>query len=518
MENRLKVFARSIWNAMWRILGSDKLWLLVILSTVFIHRLPYSTYVVIDWDESVAATVAQRMIAGDVVYRDIWDHRGPLYYFALIPEIMLFGNSIIAFRLYATACVLASMLLVYIISARLFEGKVRLVPVLYYGLLFMDFGGLSSNVEVFMMLAVDAAALCFMLYAQKWRHMSLSLLLCGFFSAAAFFIKPTAIFMVALAPAYIAAKKMFVRDHSLKLLLNEISWYALGWTLVAIPLIGYFTLNNAVGDFYYAFYAFNNRYVYTISPYIAFYNWVYWLNRIKTWMVVDMAIIALMLLAIPRSYSRGQKHLGVMLAAFLMLSTMATFWGRNLYGHYLLQMGLSLSLLLGYAASVVNISPKDRDTLVVVAIMAVVLTSGLPEDVREFKTRAANMREEEAYMKVSNYIVNNTTENETILVVAGEPVAYFLTQRKAPIKYFFWIHHLSKWREILDTHMGEVGNPNIQNLTLTELYENKPAFIVFQNKTAENQSPEYLIKFMEENYRVEFYYKDGVFLYRRVGS
>jgi len=115
-----------------------------------------------------------------------------------------------------------------------------------------------------------------------------------------------------------------------------------------------------------------------------------------------------------------------------------------------------------------------------------VAASVMPAFLYDYK----NYRDNELY-NVSDYIRERTTGEDKIFVVGGQPIIYFLSNRTAPTKYFFWIHHIGKWNESL---LNE--DYNLQRFNAT-----KPKYIVFDK--SRGHEVEYLEKFMNESYQNE---------------
>ena len=58
-----------------------------------IYTLPWSFAAELRDDTVVFAYIAQRMLAGDVLFRDVWDHKGPLIFMLNALGLWLGGGS-----------------------------------------------------------------------------------------------------------------------------------------------------------------------------------------------------------------------------------------------------------------------------------------------------------------------------------------------------------------------------------------------------------------------------------------
>lgn len=478
--------------------NNEWVWILFSLILIVLIRLPLTNVTVINWDESVYFTIAQDIANGGVPYKTTWDTKGPFLFFIFVPIMLLFDNNISSLRIYTTAYLLLSIFFLYLISRRLFQGFTRLVPPLVYGLFFItpDFGGLASNGELFMMLPVILALYSYIRYQQRGNIFLLFLV--GFFSSVAFFIKGTAIFSVLVFPIFIVVRSLQCESGRLVSFLKESVFYSLGVFTPFIILNYYFWTHGSLNDFYYTYFTVNNLYLAEVSFTETLTKLLYFLSRtiIVYNEVITIASMAaavyITIQLIQNKYGELEKNTLFFILTLTLLSFIGVIWGRRMYPHYYLQMGLSYSLLIAFGISTLNLNRRHIQEIIIFLIVLFMIQSPISDTISGIKDNDEYWFESAYSHEVADYIRSNTAKDETILVIGGQPIIYFLSDRRAPIKHFWWTRHQDIMQKIL----------KLKDSAAVELNKNKPKYIVFYDGTHEElvyRLP-YLEKFKDENY------------------
>lgn len=480
-------------------LDSEGLWLLLILLLVFAIRLLIINVSVIDWDESVYFTIAQDIANGGVPYKTTWDTKGPLLFFILVPVTLLFDDSIPALRVYTSLYLLLSMYFVYLLAKRLFSGFAVLIPPLVYGLMFISFGGLASNGELFMMLPVILALLTYLDYEKKERPYLL--FLSGFFSCAAFLIKATALFSAMVVPLFILYFCLFRGPRTFKSLLIRAALYAAGFLTPAIILTLYLASQGAARDFYETYFIINRKYVGEVSLLAAVIELVYylhWLILRKFEVITIASIIGTMVLLIQllrRKLSGENVSALLFILAMAVLSLVGVIWGRRMFPHYYLQMGLAYALIIGFAVYSLGLgTPVIKAAIAVIAVLFFI-QSPVTRTVAGVKSTDENYFERSSSYEAAEYIQSHSEKDETMLVIGGQPIVYFLSNRRPAIKYFWWTEHHNIMYRIL----------NLEDSVPEMLNDSKPDYIVFYDGEREEFKLhlDYIDSFIDKNYSLE---------------
>lgn len=113
----------------------------------------------LETDESNYAYIGARLLAGDRLYVDVWDHQPPGVFMLFAGAIALFGDDPLVFRWLATGFSLASLVCVFLLIRRLATSGAAACGAMLFALASSDPGtaGEGCNREIYMNAAVLAA-------------------------------------------------------------------------------------------------------------------------------------------------------------------------------------------------------------------------------------------------------------------------------------------------------------------------------------------------------------------------
>ncbi len=482
-------------------INSPNVWLFLIMLLIFALRMPVAHVSVIDWDESIYFTIAQDIANGGVLYQTSWDTKGPFLFFAFVPVILLFDESIAALRIFTTFYLLLSMFFLYLLARKFFQGFTSLIPPLVYGLFFTTpgLGGYASNGELIMMLPVILALLCYLDYEKKRGF--LFLFASGLFTAAAFFTKGTAIFSVLVIPLFIIIRNLVRGTPDFKSFFRETALYSSGVISVVLALTIYFSIHGAVHDFYYTYFVINGRYVGAVPLGDALVNLAYFIygsfvwNRDFTTLLAAASSGFILIQLISKKFGKEEKRTLLFIAALALLSLVGVLWGRRMFPHYYLQMGLPFSLLIALGISKLELDRRYIQAVIVIITAVFLIQYPITQTTRRIKNEDKEWFGADASYAVADYIKSNTTEHDSMLVIGGQPVIQFLSDRRAPIKDFWWPNHHEDLFDIL----------NLKDTVPGALAGNKPEYIAFYDGKYEGQITRigYIDEFINVNYVLE---------------
>ncbi len=488
---------------------SDKeaFWLLFFLLLIFLIRLPVLNVSVLDWDESMYWTIAQDIADGGVPYKTTWDNKGPFLFFVFVPVISLFDNSIPALRIFTTLYLLMSIYYLFILSISLIPGFGSLIAPLIFGLFFVipNFQGFASNGELFMMLPIILALLMFIEYKSK--RSLIFLFLSGLFSSLAFFTKGTATFSVMVIPIMFIYSFIVEESYDLKSFIKKLVLYTLGFLIPFLILNIYFWFNNSLSDFYYAVFTANSKYVQLISfpdgifnAYEFIYKTIFINYEILTLLGIASALY-LLITFIRGKYLKKEASTLFFLFVISILSVFGIVLGKRMYPHYYLQMALPYSLLIAYAIFRLKLERKHLKTIFIVVLVVYTVQSPL-QKVLSYKDKV-DLRQTNQYRpdhieshEIAKYIRDMTSRDEKILVLGGQPIIYFLSERKSPIKVFWWN----------DNHLETIKRiTNFEDSFLSALQKDKPTYVIYYNGEDPKQRLrfDYFGEFVNEYYWFE---------------
>jgi len=186
---------------------------------------------------------------------------------------------------------------------------------------------------------------------------------------------------------------------------------------------------------------------------------------------------------------KDERWKGILVFGLLLTLLMGVALARNTFFHYYLQMGLPLALAAGFALSKIEIRESDWTRISIVALVFLGVSAYSPYRF-DGVDRHADQEKHSTLREVAQFLEVNTHQDETIFVLTGEPIIYFLADRKAPTRYFFWLYHWGRWLEVF----------NDLGIEAEDLFPKWPQWFVYQRR--DERVPQ-LEKIMYENYELQ---------------
>jgi len=392
-------------------------------------------------DEGAYAYIAQRLPAGELPYRDSFDHKPPAIYFTYALIFRFFGESILSIRIFTLAISLLSTLLVFAIGFWFWGSGGGLLSAFLYALFSGGpyIQGTSANTETFMLLPMLLAFYLFLLGSRKNPHtkkfgVGMNLFAAGLFSGLAVMFKPVALLNFLALFMF----SFFLPESSRKEKIQKLAALLFGFLVFPLLFAAYFWLKQAGADFIYAVFTYNLAYIKgQVWSWAGFLQVSLFGNSIL-WLLAAAATLYVLL--------KDRKYENLLLVSWALLSVLGVISGKTFYGHYFIQAIPALVLLSSYALlkyfdePAINIS---RILLVIVifflSLILIVYQIGFyfstPEQITFKKYGFSNFADAR---EVARYVKASTSPEENIFVWGVEPEIYFYSQRKSASKYIYY--------------------------------------------------------------------------------
>jgi len=206
-------------------------------------------------DEAGYAYVAQGILAGEVPYRDMFDHKTPVIYYIYATIFRVFGATDFFLRFCTMLWAMATAIFVFLVGRKLLEDTGGLISAFLYAVFSSGVyvAGSMSNSENFMVLFLLIALYFFLGSKNK----PFFLVLAGVFSGLAFMTKQVAIynFLVLVGFLLIEGKKG----------LKDLLWLTVGFLVFPVAFSLYFLTQGAFSAFINCAYIFNFYYIQSFS-------------------------------------------------------------------------------------------------------------------------------------------------------------------------------------------------------------------------------------------------------------
>lgn len=310
--------------------GKALLWALAVsFAALFFCTKSSPAYPINDWaDANIYLSIGKGMAQGQVVYRDLYDHKGPLLY-ALHALCALFAQDftgVFAMEvLFGAAFLLAArrMCRQAGLSALSWAVPTALMALVYSSFSFAEGDSAEELALPLILMTMCGVTRC--LRSGEGRMKARSLVLHGFLAGCVFWIKFT---MIGLhAGLLLAVLLRHATRREWKTLLVTAGWLLAGFGLSTLPWVLYFGLNGAIGDWLKT-YLYDNLFLYggggSVKAMLQS-GWS-WFNR-------NLRYAPLILLTLGLSLRRREWSTA---AIWLMaeLGALATFIGGKSYIYY----------------------------------------------------------------------------------------------------------------------------------------------------------------------------------------
>jgi hypothetical protein len=443
-------------------------------------------------DQGLYAYVGDRILHGELAYRDAWDQKPPgIHYVYAALRAISSRDGIVPAADLASAAITAALL--WILGARLGGPAAgALAAILFLALSdpgFARYGGvrIRAQCETFIALGVTAA-----IVLVTGRRSAARLLAAGVLLGAVFALKYNAgVFaLVVLAAAALTAG----------LRVKDAAWLALGSLVVPAALLLAFWRGGALNDLYQATIVYNLQY--SGQTYASRWDMLLYLLRFPIerarldglWFAGGLG--CLVLLASLRGRRTAWVPLVWVAAACLSIAINGS---RNL-PQYFLQAAPALGLAAGFGAAIVFTPLSLLPRVIVAALLAIGLwrvgpdpfpnlAQSIAHDTRYMMGRIDRRTHlarygggpggEEKFSALANvelgaFLASRTRPDEPIYIFGFSPGAYAYAQRRSASR-FFWSRPVIVRFNAADPRYGVAGLAD-------DLRRSPPAYVVLQER------------------------------------
>lgn len=409
--------------------------LLLILVLQIVLRVPFLQEP-LERDEGAYAYIAQRMLAGELPYRDYFDHKPPAVYFIYAGIFKLFGDSQASIRLFTLFFSLIITLSVFGVGYLIWGGAGGLISAFLFALFSGGplVHGTSANTETFLALPLVLALLCFLISRRK--DDGVWIFWCGLLSGLAVMIKQVAIinFLVFLL-FYLFFIPDKIQNKKSKLGFGILT---LGFLIVPVAFSVYFWLKGIFPDFMEGFLFYNLSY--------AKYNPWHWTGFVSVALWENLVLWILSLIAVVLVLFKDRRYVPLLLLCWGLGSFAGVLLGKTFYGHYFLQVIPALVFLSTY--TLLEFFKRKRSRLALLGfglVLCALVGVGLRHWVG-FLTSSPERISINKYAtldfvtapKAAEFIRSNSSPQDIIFVWGSEPEVYFYSKRRSASKYIYY--------------------------------------------------------------------------------
>ncbi len=398
-------------------------------------------------DEGEYAYVAQRMLEGEVPYRDAFDQKPPGGFIAYLLAFATTGPTVEGIHLFLALWTAATAAVLYGLVRRLAGGSAAGFALLVFSLASADprAQGHAANTENWMLLPlVLAAAACL----RGWqRGDRISWLACGGFAACACWFKQVAATDACLFAAAVFGDAIVGRPApGLRKALMRLALLALGGVLVSAPVLLYFAAVGALAPFIDAVFLHNLEYTQSSSAREGLVNLLMTLRLLLPSFALVWGLATLGWL-LPGSTPGRVRHA---LATWWLASLAGATIGLHFRPHYFLQTLPALAALAGVGAAGLAerlsrregarpwLAPAALAALIVVVPLVAHRQLLLADSPAAVSRRIYGLNPFPEATVIADQIRRTSRPDDRVFVVGSEPQILFLAGRRSATRYIFF--------------------------------------------------------------------------------
>lgn len=396
-----------------------------IVAMVFALGLPLSP-ATMQWptvDSAIFLTCARWMQDGMVMYRDMFDHKGPMIYW--FDQIGLLGGLTGVWWL----CIVWLLITTHFVYeiCRLFTNEISaFVASLFFSLMMM-ITGVDNTVELVAMPFVGLGMLVLLKPLVAQREVScLSVFVASFSLAVIILLKPNIGACIAFLAFVILLK--LICNFSIHKFLGYLSSFLFGLAVVFVPLYAMLKSSGAWEDYVSTFWKFNMEYSSKMSLGGKVLNFgqlfFCYVPSFVSWLLVIYVLIKSR-----HSTQRGENLF--LLAMLLFTGLLSTGLSGFRFGHYLLPVFPIFAIFIAKAIMMA----KGKQAY---ALYSILLLWTCYFGYKQFESfKYANRASLQSLASTVAYIKSNTNENDKICLYGVDASVYLFSGRKSVTKYIY---------------------------------------------------------------------------------
>jgi len=341
-----------------QILGLSKKhkWLVYILAFIVLAVVLRPPMGGIGHDQAIYMLFGKQIVEGNVVYKDIWDNKGPVVYFVFAFIFEAVGYSLLVVNIFGTLCVLLLGIGIYLLTTQIADRSAGRYAffILLLGAVF-PFAQVFNS-EIIMELFIVFGLLGVLVGLR--REKSVLILLGGIAVGFALQTKGVAVFD-AVAPVVLIV--LFSKRQSglfSKVVGVRLLWLFTGMALPTVLFVGYFAYHHALADFVACTVLYNFGYIGTGEGTSFTHSLVSSLQKVVLpssgfWILGIFGLVAILLPIrnlsdqVKQRGSSMSSALRVTLTVWLVGAIVGVLVGRRFYPHYYMQLAPVTAVLGG---------------------------------------------------------------------------------------------------------------------------------------------------------------------------
>ena len=380
-------------------------------------------------DVAVWTNISKGMEQGKIIYKDMFDHKGPIlyffYYFVFIISKQL-GIWLLDF-----ICNTITIFMIYFISKLVLKDKWKIFIVIAVNMLFMmnlcfENPCVESIALPFTLIAFYAG-LKLIIHSKLFKKKEAILTSICF--AIVLLLRPNLLLLWVLLYIYIFIK--LVKENKIRQLLEIMIYSIVGVSVILIPVLIYIIKNNAFNDFINSYLMLNLKYTSNKEFNIIFVIEYYIFNT--HFIIIIIGAIYMVLFNIINKLKEKEIKFLKFSALYFIIAFYLVIMPQRCYEHYAFSMIPTFIMPLAIAIKYIKSKKISNTILLILGCACIIENFNVQNNKFSFYNKMSDLQE---YLE---HEINLNKKEDNILVFGNCTQMYLMINRQYDGKYFYQI-------------------------------------------------------------------------------
>ncbi len=414
-------------------------------------------------DVNVWKYIANMIENGKIIYKDLFDHKGPILYlfyylfrnYTIVSELIIFiVNEIFIYKI--TEIVLSDK------YTKLKSIIVTAISMIILFIALEDFPNTESYSIPFILIS-----LYYFVKNLIIKYNAKSFVIIGFCMSIVLFLRANIIVLWIIIYLYFMTKMIVKRN--IKKLFRLIGYTILGMSICIVPIVIYLIHNNIFKEFIEYYLIFNLKYVSVNTPNNILETCIYFFTLT---LYIHPIIIFINILLIFLKKNIEDRKLLIINLIYYIVSIYIVISPKREYLHYMI-------ILMPCVIIPLSILIKDKDNYkFIITIWIELYLVLIAFGVKYCNIKNIKENSQKYLLKIeiiADWLEKNTKEDDNILVLGNENIIYNLSDRNYKGKFFYQVPVI-------------YNSNDIANKFLQEIAEQKPKYIIVNKYKVNNNN------------------------------
>ncbi len=393
-------------------------------------------------DSSVFQIMGRGLLNNQIIYKDLFDHKGPIVY--IINALAYIINPNVGLYIMETIILYIGLIFIYKNSRLFLNERLSMITSLVYLIPVFSYLDSGNYTEEYALTFTNIALYNILkIFKNNKYNKKSNWVIIGATFAVNLMIKPT---YIAVWIAFgIVQLFCSIKEKKIKELLKYILYMLGGILIILIPIFLYLIINNDIKDFIDAYFLMNMKYSKT-SMYEKITTFIKLAKYYKCFIYIIGMLIGNLILIFGKNISKRIKSF---VTIFNIMLLILAAWAANLYQHYLIQTAPGIATCLIFLLYIIKNKIENKDkiqniikqlpikfiyvcAIIVLLLLDISYNTVINFDYFKLKYNYNELKRN-SILEINNYM----DEDDELFVLGNDESCYIILNKQPKYKYFF---------------------------------------------------------------------------------